>query len=99
MEQIDFTEQEKRILGRSGDLRVTARFRRAAAAVAILFILFFFAIGFATRSWIPVACIAAFYAMITAVEKIAYANTLDGCKRIIVKLCRRINELNKTKGS
>ena len=99
MEQIDFTEQEKKILGRSGDFRVTARFRRAAAAVSILFILFFFAIGYVTRSWIPVACIAALYALITAVEKIAYANTLDGCKRIIVKLCRRINESNNQKGS
>lgn len=99
MEQIDFTEQEKKILGRSGDFRVTTRFRRAAAAVSILFILFFFAIGYVTRSWIPVACIAALYALITAVEKIAYANTLDGCKRIIVKLCRRINERNNQKGS
>lgn len=99
MEQIDFTEQEKKILGRSGDFRVTARFRRAAAAVSILFILFFFAIGYVTRSWIPVACIAALYALITAVEKTAYANTLDGCKRIIVKLCSRINELNNQKGS
>lgn len=99
MEKIDFTEQEKKILGRSGDFRVTVRFRRAAAATALLFILFFFGIGFAVRSWIPVACVAALYALITAVEKIAYARTLEGYKRVIVKLCRRINESNNRKGS
>ena len=67
--------------------------------MTILFIVFFFAVGFATRNWMFPAVFAALYALVTLAEKLAYARALAGYKSIIVKLCTRLNESNNQKGS
>lgn len=94
MDQIEFTPQEEKVFGRSGDFRVLPRYRRAAAATALLFMLLFLALAAATRNaWIVAVC-AVLYAGITLAEKLAYANALAAYKGIIVKLAKRIQELN-----
>lgn len=93
MDKIEFTEQEKKILGRSGDFRVVKRFREASVSVALLFCLLFVGIGIAAQSWKLLCACAVLYALVTLAEKLAYAKALAGYKSIIVKLSNRLNEI------
>lgn len=95
MDRIKFTEQEKKILGRSGDFRVLRRYRESAIAVSLLFCLLFLGIGIASQSWIPLCVCAVLYVLLTMAEKLAYAHALAGYKSIIVKLAKRLNELKQ----
>ena len=95
MDRIKFTEQEKKILGRSGDFRVLRRYRESAIAVSLLFCLLFLGIGIASQSWIPLCVCAVLYALLTMAEKLAYAHALAGYKSIIVKLAKRLNEIKQ----
>lgn len=97
MDRIEFTPQEEKALGRSGDFGVVLRYRRAAAATAILFLLLFIGLTAATRNVYIVAVCAALYVIVTLAEKLAYANAVFAYKCVIVKLAKRIQELNHKK--
>lgn len=97
MERIGFTPREERILRRSGDAGAVLRRRRAVTAVSILFLLLFAGLGFATRNWVILMICAMAFVVITLVEKLAFLNSELACKSVIVKLAKRIQELNYKK--
>ena len=97
MERIGFTPREEWILRRSGDAGAVLRRRRAVIAVSILFLLLFAGLGFATRNWVILMICAMAFVVITLVEKLAFLNSELACKSVIVKLAKRIQELNYKK--
>lgn len=97
MDRIGFTPREERILRRSGDAGAVLRHRRAVTAVSILFLLLFAGLGFATRNWVILMICAMAFVVITLVEKLAFLNSELACKSVIVKLAKRIQELNYKK--
>lgn len=97
MDRIGFTPREERILRRSGDAGAVLRRRRAVTVVSILFLLLFAGLGFATRNWVILMICAMAFVVITLVEKLAFLNSELACKSVIVKLAKRIQELNYKK--
>lgn len=97
MDRIGFTPREERILRRSDDAGAVLRRRRAVTAVSILFLLLFAGLGFATRNWVILMICAMAFVVITLVEKLAFLNSELACKSVIVKLAKRIQELNYKK--
>lgn len=97
MDRIGFTPREERILRRSGDAGAVLRRRRAVIAVSILFLLLFAGLGFATRNWVILMICAMAFVVIILVEKLAFLNSELACKSVIVKLAKRIQELNYKK--
>jgi len=97
MDRIGFTPREERTHRRSGNAGAVLRRRRAVIAVSVLFLLLFAGLGFATRSWVILMVCAMLFVVITLVEKLAFINAELVCKSVIVKLTKRIQELNYKK--
>ena len=97
MDRIEFTAQEEKVRGRSGDTAVVRRYRRAATGTALLFCLLFSGLAAATGSVWTVTICAMLYVLLTLAEKLAYARALLHYKSVIVKLAKRIQELNHRK--
>ena len=87
MDRIGFTPREERTLRRSGNAGAVLRRRRAVIA----------GLGFATRCWVILMVCAMLFVVITLVEKLAFINAELVCKSVIVKLAKRIQELNYKK--
>ncbi len=94
MEKIEFTKQEERILGRSGDFAVVGRYRSSAIVVALIFSGLLLALAFLSGSMMLVLIFSLSYILITLVEKLAYARAIAGYKHVIVKLSKRVQQLN-----
>lgn len=97
MDRIGFTPREERTLRRSGNAGAVLRRRRAVIAVSVLFLLLFAGLGLATRSWVILMVCAMLFVVITLVEKLTFINAELVCKSVIVKLAKRIQELNYKK--
>ena len=76
---------------------VVRRYRRAATGTALLFCLLFSGLAAATGSVWTVTICAMLYVLLTLAEKLAYARALLHYKSVIVKLAKRIQELNHRK--
>ncbi len=87
----EFTPLEERIMVRCGDLSLTARMKRATAAVTLLFLVLFIAAGILSRSYIVVTVLGSVYVLLTLFEKLGYIRVIGACRSVIFKQGKALN--------
>ena len=86
MRAVHLTPLEQDILRRSSDLEVTRRRIRMLYVFSPMTPIALFLLGWMTQSWVWVAAYGAVYAVLTALEKVAYGKAVLAYKSLIQKL-------------
>ena len=93
MNDLKLNPLEQHILEQSGNLNVTQRRKSIILVTGIGIIGLLVSVANINRSWKFVLSISIVYIVVTAWEKVAYANAVLGYKSLIQKLMKRVNEL------